>query len=397
MENTEIQTFTAKFLYKGIANYKTERVLVDKHIEALAMSFIGIGVIIGHTGPNEPKLNDNDPRIVGRVIRVFLNKDGFTTKQGVFVEADFEYYCDFTLIDPLAIASWDKIGAVSCSYIPEKTLPGGTHINSEYDYEIETAIPDHMAIVSEPRYEKSIILKNSVMALPEDTKIEVESGVFYTLNKAKEFISGILKNSKKNGSYKETLEEEELARERDKRNNEKEEAEEKEEKKDNAKAKKSSKKNEGEDDSDKKDNEKEEEDEKEKKDNACSSKKSSKKNDAEEEEDKKLRKLKETHEKGEELDKERAKIEEEEDKEMEEVEEAHEKEKKENKKSAKKNEAVEKEEGDAEEEKKEKKENSSLKNSVDVLGEARFGGLTQPTGVQTKYESPYERGARIFS
>ena len=214
--NTAVQTFTACFLYPGVARYDKDTtlqmVLIDKHIDSIAKSFIGAPMTIGHTSPAD--LPYGDPKIAGRVTNVFLNSEGFTTKQGAFIEADNKYYCDFYLDKAEAIEQWSKLGFVSCAWEgvefirPERNENGQleklSYINVEYEAELKVARALHMAIVAEPRYEQSIIYKNS---MSQETKevtstIEIEKGVYlnYISSKAaeaKDLVLSIFENAKK--------------------------------------------------------------------------------------------------------------------------------------------------------------------------------------------------------
>ncbi|MGL5113639.1 MAG: hypothetical protein ACRC6O_13485 [Flavobacterium sp.] len=194
----EPQTFTAKFLYKGVAVYKEENVLINTYIEDIANTFIGANVTIGHV---YDELKKGDPRIVGTVVKVFCNKEGFTTKDGKFIEADCDYYADFVLFNEAAINSWRMMGFVSCAYTVLEAEGGGTYINGPYNSEIKRVRADEFAIVSSPRYEDSKIIKNS-----NEPKIEImdikngvksESNAFTALEKALDVIGLKFSNSKK--------------------------------------------------------------------------------------------------------------------------------------------------------------------------------------------------------
>lgn len=277
-DNFQPQTFTAKFLYKGVAVYKNEKVLIDKHIDDIANSFVGIGVVIGHI---DDDLKKDDSRKVGEVTRVFLNKDGFTTTEGKFIPADCDYYCDFTLNNQTAVNSWKNIGFVSSAYSVLETEPGGTYINNAYDVEIKKIKPEHMAIVSEPRYEQAKILKNSkqnqIMSEIKENEIKSESALSTALNKALDIIGLKIANSKTSKKNEETYDQEEEQDEAKKKNAKMKKNDEdedgmalNEEEKDfvkNAleKFRNKKKKNSEADDEDKKENEKDEADEKEEK------------------------------------------------------------------------------------------------------------------------------------
>lgn len=268
--NTAVQTFTACFLYPGVARYDKDTtlqmVLIDKHIDGIAKSFIGAPMTIGHTNPAD--LPMGDPKIVGRVTNVFLNSEGFTTKQGAFVEADNKYYCDFYLDKAEAIEQWARLGFVSCAWEgvefirPERNDKGQleklSYINVEYEAELKVARALHMAIVAEPRYEQSIIYKNSMSQEKEVTStIEIEKGVYLnyissTAEKAKDLVLSIFENARKakkknEDAYDDDMEEEESKENSKKmKNAKKNESEDEKEETDKMENSKKAKKNESE-------------------------------------------------------------------------------------------------------------------------------------------------------
>ena len=240
MSNVGIkQTYTACFLYPGIARYsKTEflqNVLIDKHIDQIAKAFIGAPMTIGHISPAKP--NPGDVRIKGKVTNVFLNNEGFVTKEGIFVKADNKYYCDFYLTDEEAMKAADELGFVSCAWeggtddfiFPEKDENGKFeklfYIAVPYDAELKNAEALHMAIVGEPRYEQSKIYTNdksgeslfnnlntqpfqiykknmSIETKEVQSSIELEKGIFLNYcsaaaEKAREVALSIFSNAKK--------------------------------------------------------------------------------------------------------------------------------------------------------------------------------------------------------
>lgn len=220
-ENQPVQTFTACFLYPGVARYDKDTtlkmVLIDKHIDSIAKSFIGSPVTIGHTEPADLPLGDS--RIVGMVTNVFQNIEGFTTNSGIFVEPDSKYYCDFYVNTPAGMAACESLGFVSCAWEgvefirPELNENGQyeklTYINVEYEAELKQARGLHMALVEDPRYEQSIIFKNSmsgeIIKQNENkevtSSIEIQKGIVinYVSSKAeqaKDLVLSIFKNAK---------------------------------------------------------------------------------------------------------------------------------------------------------------------------------------------------------
>jgi hypothetical protein len=262
----ERKYFTACFLYPGIAHYNDNshlsRVLINKHIKEIADTFLDAPVV---TGDHIQPTSANDPIISGRVTRVFCNTEGFVTREGVKVEADNKYYCDFYLDDEESIKEWEKYGYVSCSYeileaiYPKKNASGEfeklTYINAPYDAEIKKVKARHLAIVNKPRYEEALIYENSVMSNDKQTesKIEVSDNVFVTFcssaaEKGREVLAKILDNSKKKENKEDGHEDGEKENSKKKMNKKHDNDidEEEEEPSDNSKKKKNSKKKENE-------------------------------------------------------------------------------------------------------------------------------------------------------
>ena len=306
----EPQTFTAKILYKGTPRYKDEVILINKYIEDIANSFLGAGVVIGHI---DDELQENDPRVVGRVTRIFWNTEGFTTSKGVFVKPDGDWYCDFTLFNQVAISCWESIGFVSTAYTVLESEPGGTWQNNPYSAEIKKVKAEHLAIVSNPRYEEAKILKNSTEDMTiknEKMESDLTSGALVgLLNKALDLVGLRLENgkAKNDASYDDdkSTDDEKKENSTDEeimingvmwKKNEVEEAikayanakkneADKEDKKENTA-------DEDEDEDDKKENASEEEDKEDKKENASDSEENKKENTSDEEDKKENAKMK---------------------------------------------------------------------------------------------------------
>lgn len=258
-------------MYAGICNYPEHntwsKVLINKHIDQIAKSFVGVPVVVGHNQPRDM----NDPMVGGVVERVFCNSEGILLKDGTKLEPDGKYYCEFSAFKQDSIDAADKLGAVSTSWTADKVIVPEV-VNGErekfeylglpYEVEIETVNARHLAIVGKPRYEDAVIYENSKDNIMEiESKIELEKGVFLSFvssaaDKGKALLTSIFNNAKK----KDNSDEEELKKIKELEEMEKEEI--KEKKMDNKKSKNNKKKdNESEDMEESKENEsKDEED-----------------------------------------------------------------------------------------------------------------------------------------
>lgn len=260
--------YIAPLLYAGIAKYNDKnwsRVLINKHIDDIAKSFVGTPIVEGHNQP----LSDSDPSILGIVDKVFCNGEGFTLKDGTQIAADGKYYCEFEAINGKEQECDEAVkrnGFISSSYLADEVIEPKNgekfeYINTPYDIEIKSVKARHVALVKTPRYEDAIIYENEKENIMDiESKVEIEKGVFLSFvssaaEKGKEMLSGIFENAKKK---KDNMSDEE-AKEEAKKLVKHEEEEIKEEKKDNSKKKKNNSDEEEKDEEDKKDNSEDEE------------------------------------------------------------------------------------------------------------------------------------------
>lgn len=244
-------------IYAGIAKYNDKNwkhVLINKHIDDIAKSFVGSPIVEGHNQPT----SENDPIILGRIERVFCNGEGFFLKDGTEIKADGKYYCEFVVFNENGEQAVERNGYLSTSYTADKVIEPQNgekfeYINVPYDVEIESVKARHVALVSKPRYEDAVIYENEKEQIMEhESKIEIEKGVFVSFlssaaDKGRELISGIFDNAKKkkdNMSDEEAKkdleklekhEEEEIKEEKDNSKKKKDNSEEKEEKKEESK------------------------------------------------------------------------------------------------------------------------------------------------------------------
>ena len=228
---TELNYFTACFLYPGVAYYPDDAtlktVLIDKHIEEIANKFVGSPLVIGHNQPT----SEDDPIIVGKVTKVFCNTDGIVTRQGVEIKADRKYYCDFYTTTKAAAKAARDLGFVSCSWkliegiYPKQNSDGEfeklSYINLPYEVEAKVVEARHMAIVDDKaRYEQAVIYENSTESestkfirggaiydnsMEIESKVEIEKGIFLTFassaaEKGRDMLNKIFDNAKKKNS-----------------------------------------------------------------------------------------------------------------------------------------------------------------------------------------------------
>lgn len=154
------QTYRCKFLTAGLVSYEDSGAGIarlDKEtIDAMLESFIGKPVCINHhdiTPENYTALRE-EGLIVGNVIGAEFNPlDGW-------------FYADFIVDTDTGIKCIDEEGySVSCAYNVLDAAEGGTYQDIKYDGQIIEGSFTHLALVQEPRYEESKIMKQSPMML----------------------------------------------------------------------------------------------------------------------------------------------------------------------------------------------------------------------------------------
>lgn len=150
------QLFYGLHMTEGLAEYaegrpKPERILLsDDLLGQMDQTFQGCPVFVNHRFDvdEENFAQDSD----GYVVRSFFN------------EADGKHWAEFLVTSEDALRKIDQGWTLSNAYDVESWGVGGRWHGLDYDREVTGAGYNHLALVPDPRYEESIILK------PEDFK-----------------------------------------------------------------------------------------------------------------------------------------------------------------------------------------------------------------------------------
>lgn len=155
MDKTEKwpKRYRAEFITPGIMSYEDVdqgKVLVlDSALDKMLDSFIGkpvVNFLHQDLTPEEAyKINDSDLESMadGVVFDVGKMENGWS-------------YADFMAWDEETQNNIDKKGfSISCAYMPTKVGPTGKYHGIDYDEEVLDGYYTHMAIVDNPRYERS--------------------------------------------------------------------------------------------------------------------------------------------------------------------------------------------------------------------------------------------------
>lgn len=142
--------YSCRFWEPGVVSYEDVgagvALLQKETMDKMIPSFIGKPVIIDHDDLNPGNFKEH---AVGYISDVKYNeKDGW-------------YYADFILTDDEAKRKVQNGYSVSCGFDATNTGPGGEWHAVKYNEEITDGVFEHMALVTNPRYEGSKIYVNS--------------------------------------------------------------------------------------------------------------------------------------------------------------------------------------------------------------------------------------------
>lgn len=152
-KNDGPQEFTCQFWQPGLVSYEDsgagKALLKKEAMDAMLPSMVGCPVTIDHVNGSPDEIR-NSGRAVGTVKSARWNPDtGW-------------YECTFTAETPEAEQKIKAGWSVSCAFdVPDSTGPGGDWHAIRYDEEITNGSFTHLALTDSPRYEDSVIFKNS--------------------------------------------------------------------------------------------------------------------------------------------------------------------------------------------------------------------------------------------
>lgn len=156
--------FKSRFIQPGVAGYPGQfgNVLITKEsLDKFIKTMVGVPVIINHKDLNKKNADEERVGVVNSVW--YDNKDGW-------------YWCDGIIWDETAQnLITDKNWSVSCSYdVITADNKGGSENNIKYDIEFLDGVFTHLALVSNPRYERANIVFNSKTEVLNDKWITIK-------------------------------------------------------------------------------------------------------------------------------------------------------------------------------------------------------------------------------
>lgn len=163
IKNALPKSYRAFYIIPGLADYPENgigTVLVQKPaLDRIAPTYLGKPVVnLDHTDKEPEELFE-----LSKNSKPEDFADGIIAATGYDGESGW-HWMDFLVWDQDTITNIDENGfSVSCAYdVTESDTKGGTYNNLPYDEEVLDGVGLHLAIVPNPRYERSWIVKNSL-------------------------------------------------------------------------------------------------------------------------------------------------------------------------------------------------------------------------------------------
>lgn len=143
------KTYTCKFLEQGLVDYadmNLGRLLLRKEtIDNMIPSFIDKPVVIKHKEVSPDNFQDI---AVGYIKNIYFNStDGW-------------YYADCLITHDEGHQLINDGCGTSCAYKVNQIISGGKYHNIDYKGEIVAGVGEHLALVSNPRYEECMMMVN---------------------------------------------------------------------------------------------------------------------------------------------------------------------------------------------------------------------------------------------
>lgn len=148
--------YYAKHMINGLCGYDDETVLIDRETMKRMMNSMNGKPVYNYKHDertNEERLQDIKETACGYVADTFIDeRDGWMWSKLMIIDDEAH--------DNIASGAYK----VSNAYIPTKRGAGGTHLNIPFDSQIEDAEFTHIALVTNPRYEKADIMSEEQYA-----------------------------------------------------------------------------------------------------------------------------------------------------------------------------------------------------------------------------------------
>jgi hypothetical protein len=142
-------------MYPGVAEYRPPgqepfRVLLKEDvIREMDATFPGCPVFVGHM-----------PDVQNKTLAELRNESHGWVAESFYNAPDGKHWTKFVVVDDEANRAIEKGGMrLSNAYVPKAYAPGGLWNGLSYDREVMGGAYSHLALVPDPRYAESIVLK----------------------------------------------------------------------------------------------------------------------------------------------------------------------------------------------------------------------------------------------
>lgn len=137
--------------YSPQENDKGTISLTPEVAEYITNDLIGKSIIIGHKKITEETIDNSENIVVGRVVRSFVNNEGFKVANGEYVEPDNATYCEGYIDKQTGIDYIEKgyLPSIFYTILEEKVL-------GKKKVEVLDAEANHLGLVESPKYDTSI-------------------------------------------------------------------------------------------------------------------------------------------------------------------------------------------------------------------------------------------------
>lgn len=151
--NSQGKIWYGMHFYPGVAEYagkdggKPYRVFLNEDtIRQMDPTFAGRPLYVRHV--------DDVPKSIDEVRK---DADGYVV-ESFYNEADGKHWCKFITVTSAADEAIKKGFRLSNAYLPRKMSQGGLWNGVSYDKQITEGEYEHLALVTDPRYEESIVM-----------------------------------------------------------------------------------------------------------------------------------------------------------------------------------------------------------------------------------------------
>jgi hypothetical protein len=169
IDNSKGKVYYGMHFYPGVAEYRESgkdpyRIFINENtIRSMDPTFEGCPIFVEHVNEVNPDLKELRKESVGWVIESFFNA------------ADGKHWAKFVIVDEDAEKAIQKGFRLSNAYFPTSFGQGGQWNGVDYSKEVTSGSYEHLAIVSNPRYDESVILTpEQFKKYNEDAELELK-------------------------------------------------------------------------------------------------------------------------------------------------------------------------------------------------------------------------------